>query len=258
MRISWPRILARHADEETRDLVGAEDRIERCGFAAAAVGDRDGILAQQSGQARYVAAGDGFAERRQQARVTIRCALTGPGVRRAPRGGPASPVAGRPPRCGRACRATSENGSVEDVVQQEGGALQRRQPVQRQQQRKGEVVGQFRRRIRRKAFGIEYRLGQPRPDIDFPLRPRALQPVEAKPRHDGDEKGFGIVNVLRAGEAQIGILHARLPHRCGCRACDRRARAAARDGAPADRRQAACLMTSTLCPSTVTRRHSLA
>ena len=32
---------------------------------------------------------------------------------------------------------------VEDVVQQEGGALQRRQPVERQQQRKRKIVGEF-------------------------------------------------------------------------------------------------------------------
>ena len=65
--------FARHADEETRDLVGADDRIERCGFAAAAVGHRDRILAQQSGQTRYVAAGNGFAESIQKPRVTVRC-----------------------------------------------------------------------------------------------------------------------------------------------------------------------------------------
>ena len=96
---------------------------------------------------------------------------------------------------------------VEDVVQQEGGALQRRQPVERQQQREGKIVGEFGRGVRRQAFRIEHRLGKPGADIDFPLRLGALQPVETEPCHDGDEKGLGIVNVLRAGEAEIGVLH---------------------------------------------------
>ena len=92
-------------------------------------------------------------------------------------------------------------------MKQEGGAFQRRQPVERQQQGKREIVGEFGGGIGRQAFGVEHRLREPRPDIDFPLRPCALQPVEAKPGHDGDEKRLGVVDVLRAGEAQIGILH---------------------------------------------------
>ena len=59
---------------------------------------------------------------------------------------------------------------VEDVVQQEGRAFHRRQPVERQQQGERKIVGQFRRGIGRQALRVEHRLGQPGPDIDFPLR----------------------------------------------------------------------------------------
>src|ERR1700722_14646157 len=50
-------ILAGHANEETRDLVGAVERIERGRFTPAAVGHGDRIFTQQAGQPRQVAAG---------------------------------------------------------------------------------------------------------------------------------------------------------------------------------------------------------
>ena len=96
---------------------------------------------------------------------------------------------------------------IEHVVKQEGGAFQRRQPVQRQQQGEREIVGQFGGGIGGQALRVEHRLGEPRPDIDFPLRLRALQAIETKPGHDGDEKGLRVVHVLRAGKAEIGVLH---------------------------------------------------
>ena len=96
---------------------------------------------------------------------------------------------------------------VEHVVKQEGGALHRRQPVQRQQQGERKIVGQFGGGIGGKAFRVEHGLGEPGADIDLPLRLRALQAVETKPRHDGDEKGLRVVHVLRAGKAEIGVLH---------------------------------------------------
>ena len=98
-------------------------------------------------------------------------------------------------------------GHVEDVMQQERGALQWRQPVQRQQQRERQVVCQFRRGVRGETFGIEHRFGEPGADIDLALRLRALQPVEAESGDDGDEEGFRIANVLRPGEAEVGVLH---------------------------------------------------
>ena len=44
--------LAGKADEEARDLVGADDRIARRELAAAAVGERHRIRAQQFGELR--------------------------------------------------------------------------------------------------------------------------------------------------------------------------------------------------------------
>jgi hypothetical protein len=199
-------ILGRERHEEACDPVGAHDRIERRGLPAAAIGDRDGICAQQSGQTRYIAAGDGLAERGQKPCMMIRC-----------RGGGLACIAHRAagPRRQLPARNLSpvEHRSdirerlVEDVVKQEGGALQRRQPVQRQQQGERQVVSQFRRRVRRKALRIEHRFRQPGADIDFALRPGALERVETQPRHNGDKERFGIVNILRAGEADVGILH---------------------------------------------------
>jgi len=92
-------------------------------------------------------------------------------------------------------------------VKQERGALQRRQPVQRQQEREGKIIREFGRRFRRKAVRIEHRFRQPGADIDLALHFGALQTVEAKPRHDRDEKSLGVPDILGAGEAQIGVLH---------------------------------------------------
>ena len=96
---------------------------------------------------------------------------------------------------------------VEHVVKQEGRALHRRQPVQRQQQGERKIVGQFRGGVGRQAFRVEHGLGEPGADIDLPLRLRALQAIETEPGHDGDEKRLRVVNVLRAGKAEIGVLH---------------------------------------------------
>ncbi len=92
-------------------------------------------------------------------------------------------------------------------MQQESGALLRRQPVEREQKRKGEIVGEFGRSFRRKAVGVEHRLGKPGTDIDFPLRLGAFEPIETEPRHDRDEKRFRIAHVLGIREPQIGVLH---------------------------------------------------
>jgi hypothetical protein len=96
---------------------------------------------------------------------------------------------------------------IEHVVKQESGALHRRQPVQRQQQGERKIVGQFRGGFSRQAFRVEHGLGEPGADIDLPLRLRALQAVKTEPRDDGDEKGLGVVNVLRPGKAEVGVLH---------------------------------------------------
>ena len=65
-------VLGGNADEEARDLFGADDRIAGRRLAAAAVGDRHRILAQQFGQTRDVAAGNRFAESLQEVGVIVR------------------------------------------------------------------------------------------------------------------------------------------------------------------------------------------
>jgi hypothetical protein len=59
----------------------------------------------------------------------------------------------------------------------------------------------------RQAFRIKHGLGKPGADIGFTPGSCALQAIETQPRHDGDEKSFGVLHTLRAGKPQIGILH---------------------------------------------------
>ena len=199
-------VLGGKADEEARDLVGADDRVARCRLAAAAIGERHRILAQQFGQLRNVAAGNRFAECLQQAGVIVRrFRRRGPIVAHRAAGPRGQLPAGR-------LGAVEHGGDlgerrVEDVVKQEGRAFQRRQPVERQQQGEREIVGEFGGGIGREALRVEHRLGKPRPDIDLPLGSCALQAIETEPRHDGDEKRLRVVHVLRAGKAEISILH---------------------------------------------------
>src|ERR1700738_2631313 len=65
----------------------------------------------------------------------------------------------------------------------------------------------FRGCVRRETFRIDHRLGKPGADIDFPLRFCASEPVETKPGDHGNEEGFRILYLPRAGEAQISVLH---------------------------------------------------
>ena len=88
-----------------------------------------------------------------------------------------------------------------EIHRDDPGAARRRRRLER------EIVGEFGGGIGRQALRIEHGLGKPRPDIDFPLRSCALQAIETEPGHDGDKKGLRIVNVLRPGKAEIGVLH---------------------------------------------------
>ena len=200
-------VLGGKADEKARDLVGADDRIECRGLAAAAIGERHRVL-------------------RAAARPAARRCRWPPPRRKPAAGGRDCPAlaagAGRfvahraagargqlPARRLGAVEHGGDFGErrVEDVVEQEGRAFQRRQPVERQQQGERKIVGEFGGGIGRQALRVEHRLREPWPDIDFPLRSRALQAIETKPGHDGDEKRLRVVHVLRAGKAEIGILH---------------------------------------------------
>ena len=162
--------------------------------------------AQQFGEPRDVAAGHRFAESLKQAGVIVRrCRRRRPIVAHGAAGPRGQLAASR-------LGAVEHGGDfgerrVEHVVKQEGRAFQRRQPVQRQQQGEREIVGQFGGGIGRQALRVEYRLGEPRPDIDLPLRFRALQAIETKPGHDGDEKRLRVADILRAREPKIGVLH---------------------------------------------------
>ena len=92
-------------------------------------------------------------------------------------------------------------------MQQERCALERRQPVKRQHQREGKIVSKLGCRVGREAIGVKHGLRKPGADIDLALRPRALQPIEAEPRDDGDKERLCTMDVVGAGDAKIGILH---------------------------------------------------
>ena len=76
---------------------------------------------------------------------------------------------------------------AEDVVKQKGGALQRRQALQRQHQRQRHVVDLVLRRL-------DHRLRQPWPDIGLTPMPRRFQLIEAKPGHDAAQIGFRLTH----------------------------------------------------------------
>ena len=91
---------------------------------------------------------------------------------------------------------------AEHVVQQEGGALERRQAFERQHQRQGDVVDLVLR-------GLDDRLRQPGADIGLAPVPRRFQLVEAEPGHDAAQKGLRLAHRLAVGvePAQERLLH---------------------------------------------------
>ena len=89
----------------------------------------------------------------------------------------------------------------EDVVQQEGGPLERREPLERQHQRQGDVL---------LLLGLlDHRLGKPRADIDLAPAPRRLELVEAEPRHGAAQEGLGLAHRAAVGAhpADERLLH---------------------------------------------------
>jgi len=54
---------------------------------------------------------------------------------------------------------------IEHVVQQEGRPLERRQPVERQEQRDGQILGQLRAAVGRERCRVDNRLRQPWTDV---------------------------------------------------------------------------------------------
>ena len=91
---------------------------------------------------------------------------------------------------------------AEDVVQQEGGALERRQSLERHHQGQRDVVDLI-------VVSFDEGFGQPRPDIGFAPPPRRLQLVEAETGDDAAQIGFRFENGAAVGvePAQERVLH---------------------------------------------------
>jgi hypothetical protein len=98
---------------------------------------------------------------------------------------------------------------IEHVVQQEGSPLERRQPVQHQQQRYGQILGQLGAAVGREGRGVDNRLRQPGTDVFFMPRARRSQYIEANPRRRGHQKRPRVRHFAAVGRmpAQAGLLH---------------------------------------------------
>ena len=99
-------------------------------------------------------------------------------------------------------------GIVEHVVQQKRRALERREPIERQQQRDRQILGELGLRIGRERSGVGDRIRQPRPDILLTPHTRRLQHVETNARRRRRQKrprvrDAGAIGVV---PAQVGFL----------------------------------------------------
>ena len=114
---------------------------------------------------------------------------------------------------------------LEHVVQQEGRALQRRQPLQRQHQRHREIMRVVARRLGFESWVVEHRLGQPGPDIGFAPAARRFQLIETEAGDDARQEGARVLppsrDRLRANADRLPAPN--LPRRPSNRASDRRA-----------------------------------
>src|SRR5262245_28070 len=106
---------------------------------------------------------------------------------------------------------------IEHVVEQEGSALEWRQPVEGQQQRKRQVLGQLRASVWSKGSGVEHWLRQPLTDVRLAACARRFQQIEAKPRRGSHEKRSRIRYLVTVGfvPADVRLLHRvlRVSHR---------------------------------------------
>jgi hypothetical protein len=87
-------------------------------------------------------------------------------------------------------------------MQQEGGALERRQSLERHHQRQRDVVDFL-------LLGFDQGFRQPWPDIGFSPPPRRLQLVEAEAGDDAAQIGFRFENGVAIGveTTQERVLH---------------------------------------------------
>ena len=131
-----------------------------------------------------------MAGRREKRRRDLQAALLGQ-IETRPRGADmAARAAGELAACRRIAvdgRGDLIEADAENVVKQKGGALQRRQALQRQHQRQRHVVDLVLRRL-------DHRLRQPRPDIGLAPMPCRFQLIEAKPGHDAAQIGFRLTH----------------------------------------------------------------
>jgi hypothetical protein len=98
---------------------------------------------------------------------------------------------------------------IEHVVQQKGGALEARQPVEREKQCDRQIFGQFRAAVWRERGGVDNRLRQPWTNILLAPRARRRQHVETDSRGRGHQKrsrvGHGVP--VDPMPAQVRLLH---------------------------------------------------
>jgi hypothetical protein len=77
-------------------------------------------------------------------------------------------------------------------VQQEGSPLEWRQPVERQEQRDGQILSELRAAVGRERRGVGDRIRQPRPDILLTADTRRLQHVETNARGRRHQKALWV------------------------------------------------------------------
>jgi hypothetical protein len=160
---------------EAEDAIPADDRMQRAAPLAAAVGMEHGILREQARQRVDVAGGHGLDEGvRERARLAVARRVARPilaDVRARPRRQLAAGALAVIER-----RGHGRVVHVEDVVEQERRALERRKAFQREQERDRQVLGQG-------LAGLgDDGLRQPRADVLLAALPRGFHPIEAEPR----------------------------------------------------------------------------
>jgi hypothetical protein len=86
------------------------------------------------------------------------------------------------------CRGHFAEGEIEHVVQQEGCAFERRQLVEDQKQRDGQILSQFRAAVGCQRGRVKNRFRQPRADVLLAAGASRREHVETNPCRYGHEK----------------------------------------------------------------------
>ena len=207
------REFSDQSDDETLNLVGAEDRVERGRPAAAAVRIENHIGCEKAGECLFVRGCRGLGEAQQQIPVLVfRRLLLGAVFLHAFAGA-------RDELAARGLGFLQHRGdgrvvAIEGVMQDERRTFLRRQPFEHKEQRQRQIGGEFRARGRRiggegaRIVGQD-RLRQPRSHINLPPRARRPQRVQRKPDRDGRKPGMRIADVcaVHAAPFDPGLLH---------------------------------------------------